>query len=83
VAKAWSDSALKAKLLRDPHAALREADVPVKAGVSIKVVEDTEDTRQLVMPPPPPEGELTDEALDKVAGGEPSSYATVCLTCRS
>jgi hypothetical protein len=82
VAKAWSDSAFKARLLRDPHAALTEAGVPVASGVTIKVVEDTESTRHLVLPPPPPEGELSDEALDKVAGGGPSSCGTVCLTCR-
>ncbi|MGH6896614.1 MAG: NHLP leader peptide family RiPP precursor [Geminicoccaceae bacterium] len=83
VAKAWSDSAFKAKLLRDPRAALAEAGVPVAAGVTIKVIEDTESTRHLILPPPPPEGELSDESLDKVAGGGgSSSCGRVCLTCR-
>jgi len=64
VAKAWSDGAFKAKLLSDPRAALAEAGVDVPAGVTVKVVEDTETTWHLVLPPPPPEGELTDEALE-------------------
>ena len=71
VAKAWSDEAFKARLLADPYAALNEAGVEVPAGVTakVKVVENTSDTVHLVLPPPPPEGELTDEDLDKVAGG--------------
>jgi hypothetical protein len=68
VAKAWSDSAFKAKLLKDPQAALVEAGVEVPAGVSVKVVEETETTRYFILPPPP-EGELSEEALEKVAGG--------------
>ena len=69
IAKAWSDAAFKARLLHDPHAALSEAGVEVPAGITVKVVENTSDTMYLVLPQRPPEGELTEEALDKVAGG--------------
>ena len=69
VAKAWSDSAFKAKLLKDPQAALVEAGVEVPAGVSVKVVVETETTRYFILPLPPPEGDLSEEALEKVAGG--------------
>ena len=68
IAKAWSDPAFKARLLSNPQAALVEAGVEVPAGVTVKVVEDTETTRHLILPPPP-EGELSEEALEKVAGG--------------
>jgi hypothetical protein len=34
----------------------------------VKVVENTQDTVHLVLPPPLAEGEVTDEALDKVGG---------------
>jgi hypothetical protein len=45
-----------------------EAGVAVLEGVTVKVVENTESHFHLVLPPKPT-GELSDEALDKVAGG--------------
>ena len=68
VARAWRDAAFKAKLLADPHATLTEAGVAVPEGVTVKVVENTDSHFHLVLPPKPT-GELSDEALDKVAGG--------------
>ena len=73
VAQAWRDPAFKAKLLVDPHAALKDAGISVPAGVTVKVVENT-DTHVHVVLPPKPKGEfsdeaLSDEALDRVAGG--------------
>ena len=69
VARAWGDEAFKAKLMSDPHAALAEHGVEVRAGVTVKVVENTEDRLHLVLPPAP-EGELSEQDLEKVAGGE-------------
>ena len=74
VAKAWSDAAFKARLLKDPQAVLAEAGVEMPPGVTVKVVENTDNTMHLILPPPPPAGELTDEALDKVAG----AFSGVC-----
>ncbi len=68
VARAWSDEAFKAQLLSDPAAALKEVGVAVPEGVEVKVVENTATLFHLVLPPRPDE-ELSDEALDKVAGG--------------
>jgi hypothetical protein len=62
--------------LSDPHVALGEAGIKVPAGKTVKVVENTQDTVHLVLPPPLAEGELTNEALDEVAGG------VVCRHCR-
>jgi hypothetical protein len=45
------------------------ATVAIASGVTVKVVENTSDTVHLILPPPPPEGDLSDEALDKVAAG--------------
>jgi Nitrile hydratase, alpha chain len=68
VARAWADPAYKAKLLSDPHSALAEAGVDVPAGIRLKVVEDTADTRHVVLPVAPSgAGELTEEELGKVA----------------
>ena len=68
VARAWNDEAFKAKLMSDPHAALAEHGVEVPAGTTVKVVENTKDTLHLVLPPAP-EGALSEEDLEKVAGG--------------
>jgi hypothetical protein len=68
VAKAWRDPAFKAKLLADPHAALKDAGVAVAAGVTVKVVENSASLFHLVLPIKPT-GVLSDEELDQVAAG--------------
>ena len=70
ISRAWSDADYKAKLLSDPHAALADLGGEVSAGTTIKVVENTADTRYLVLPiAPDSAGELSAEELEKVAGG--------------
>jgi hypothetical protein len=69
IARAWSDDAYKQQLLSDPAGALDELGVEIQAGISIAVVENTADTVHLVLPMPPSEGELSDDALGQVVGG--------------
>src|SRR5215470_9585989 len=69
VARAWNDPAFKARLVAEPTAALATAGIAVPTGVTLKVVEDTNKLMHLVLPPTPAEEEISDEALDKVAGG--------------
>ena len=61
-------SGVKAKLIADPQAVLREAGMAVPAGTTVKVVENTGTHLHFVLPPKPV-GQLSDEALDAVAGG--------------
>src|SRR6476620_4138289 len=68
IAKCWSDESFKQKFMADPAATLKAEGITVPAGVSIKAVEDTETVFHFVIPPKP--AELSDEELDKVAGGE-------------
>ena len=68
VARAWQDEAFKGRLLADPEGALAEVGVEVPTGHEVRVVEDTERVTHLVIPPSPGE-ELSDEQLDRVAGG--------------
>jgi hypothetical protein len=68
VTKAWSDPAYKARLLKDPRGALAEVGVTVPDNVNLKVLEDTGTLMHLVLPAAP-SGELSEEALAKVAGG--------------
>ena len=68
VARAWRDEAFKAQLLSDPAAALSDAGIDLPAGLTLKVVENTDSLFHLVLPPQP-DGELDDEALEKIAAG--------------
>jgi len=68
VAKAWRDPAVKAELIANPAAALKAEGIDVPAGMTVTVVEDTDKQFHLVLPPVPTD-ELSDEALDAVAGG--------------
>ena len=70
IARAWVDPDYKARLLTDPHAALTEAGVEVPAGATIKVTEDTADTRHIVLPVAPGNvNKLSSEELEKAAAG--------------
>ena len=67
IAKCWSDESFKQKFIADPAAIFKAEGVAVPAGLSIKAVEDTDIVLHFVIPPKP--AELSDEELDKVAGG--------------
>ncbi len=70
IAKAWADEEFKARLKADPKAAMAEVGMDLAEGVEIEVVESTLEKIYLVIPPKPePVGELSDEDLEKVAGG--------------
>ncbi|MCY4027779.1 MAG: NHLP leader peptide family RiPP precursor [Acidobacteria bacterium] len=50
--KAAEDEAFRARLLEDPHRAIKEElDVPIPEGFKIKVLEDSENTTNIVLPP--------------------------------
>lgn len=66
--RAWTDPAFRAKLLADPRAALLAEGVQVPADIVIKVVENTKDTINIVLPAKPSDA-LSDEALAAVSAG--------------
>jgi hypothetical protein len=68
IAKAWRDPAFKAELIANPAAALKAEGIDVPDGMAVTVVENTDKQFHLVLPPVPTD-ELSDEALDAVAGG--------------
>jgi len=68
IAKAWRDPAFKAELIANPGAALKAEGIDVPAGMAVTVLENTDKQFHLVLPPVPSD-ELSDEALDAVAGG--------------
>src|SRR5688500_18912627 len=69
VTTALHDEAFKQRLVADPRTVLQEQGLPLPAGKTVRVVENTADTVHLILPPKPAEGELSDEQLDQVAGG--------------
>jgi Nitrile hydratase, alpha chain len=69
VARAWADPAFKAKLLADPAGVLKENGMTPPAGITIKVVENTDKVLNLVLPIKPAPQELSEEELHRVAGG--------------
>ena len=73
IAKAWRDPAFKADLIANPAAALKAEGIDVPAGMAVTVVENTDKLFHLVLPPVPSD-ELSDEALDAMAGGWSSCY---------
>src|SRR4051812_29274800 len=67
IAKAWADEAFKARLLADPAVVLAAEGVPMPAGVSLRVIENTATVINLILPAKPTD--LTDEDMDRLAGG--------------
>lgn len=69
VARAWSDSALKARLLADPAKVLRAEGMSVPTGVTVNVFENTDKVLNLVLPVKPEPSELSDEELQGIMAG--------------
>src|ERR1051325_4662608 len=67
-ARAARGPGFKAKLMADPLTALKAAGAAAPAGVTVTVVEDAATLVHVVLPPRPV-GALSDEALQKAAGG--------------
>ena len=74
VARAWSDPALKAKLLADPAGVLKANGLTVPKGITVKVVQNTDKVLHLVMPVKPAPEELSAKELQQAAGGYPPGY---------
>jgi hypothetical protein len=68
IAKSWRDPAFKAQLIADPVAACKAEGMDVPDGMTMTVVEDNDTHVHLVLPPAPTD-EISDEALESVAGG--------------
>jgi hypothetical protein len=67
LAQVLTDNELKTQLLENPAPTLNAAGIEVPEGVELKVVENTDTVFHLVLPHTT--SELSDDDLDKVAGG--------------
>ena len=71
IAKAWTSSSFRKRLLRDPRAALAGLGIVPPEGVAIRVVADIRQICCLVLLPPPPPGVTIAKQFNKVPGGVP------------
>lgn len=67
-ARAWADDAFRAQLLANPAAVLAAEGIDVPAGLTVRVVEDTNAVVHLVLPARP-DGELSDDVLTSITRG--------------
>ena len=85
IEKALKDQEFRESLLTNSKATLeKELGTKFPEGIEIKVLEETENTLYLVLPPSPiPKGtELSDEQLEAVAGGSKSDgWTCQCGPC--
>jgi hypothetical protein len=65
VAKLYNDPELKRHFLAEPATVLVEEGIPLPAGVSLKVLEDREDLRHIVLPFIKPEEKAGLEVLEQ------------------
>ena len=67
IAKAWADEDFRAALMADPRAALAAEGIELPEGVTLNVVENSEQVLNLVLPQKP-DFALAGEMLDSAAG---------------
>ncbi len=79
--KAASDADFRAKALKDPAAALKEAGVELPAGQSIKFVEKIDEIVIALPPLGAADAELSDDLLEKAAGGAGAYSIIGCVDC--
>lgn len=60
ILKAWTDEDFKQRLIADPATVLQQSGVEVPPGVSVKVLEDTDEVNYFVVPTPPADLEISD-----------------------
>ena len=80
--RALADEAFRARLLSDPKPAIAEAtNVTLPMSLEIRVYEDTQAVKHLVLPVNPMNEELSDFELEMIAGGKASESAQVSSAC--
>jgi hypothetical protein len=74
IAKAWADGDFKARLVADPAGTLAAEGIELPPGLKLNVIADAPGTATFVIPPPPADGEISEEHLGAIAGGMCSTY---------
>jgi len=70
VARAWPDAAIKSRLGAEPQAVFAVDGIDAPADMSVTELEDTTETTHIVLPAAwQTSGELSNDALARIAGG--------------
>jgi hypothetical protein len=83
IAKAWLDEGFKKKLLADPTASFKDEGVEIPPGVEVRIAEDTNNVRHVLLPLRPPAEEASDELLTEAARGRGICARSICNSCAS
>ncbi|MCG6136865.1 MAG: NHLP leader peptide family RiPP precursor [Nostoc sp. LLA-1] len=83
IQRAWEDEAFKQELISNPKAVFaRESGQEIPGNIEVEVIQETANKVYLVLPhnptPAVSEGELSEEALETVAGGSISRWTWKC-----
>ena len=78
VAAAWADEDIKQRLMESPKEVLKEYGVEMPEGVDIRVVEDTPEIKNLVLPVMP--DNIDFEVLDE---RQAASFFACCPYCQA
>ena len=83
IEKSLQDDAFRRRLMEDPKGAVEEElGTRLSEGVQVRAIQETADTIYLVLPPraetEQSSAELSDEALQAVAGGTDTASAFTC-----
>jgi hypothetical protein len=73
ITRCWEAEAFKQKLMADPNGVLKAEGVPVPKGITVKVLEDTDSLRYLVIPRRV--ASLSDSDLCSVSAGRCECFA--------
>ena len=79
LAQALLDKGFKQKLISNPASVFKAEGLDTPSGVELRVVEDTEHVRHLVLPVKPSVNELSDEQLQQIAGGLSATTGAIRL----
>lgn len=77
IKKAMEDENFKKLLLSNPHEAIAQSGFEIPKDMEIKILEETANTSYLIFPYIPEE--LSDDALDLVAGGSACNCNRPCM----
>jgi hypothetical protein len=72
-----TDEVFKQKLLKNPNQVLKENGIEIPSTITLKVVENTKDTRYIVLPESQVARDLSEDQLKKVSGGFASQVVAV------
>lgn len=69
MSKCWTDEGFKQRLLSDANATLQAEGVDIPAGITVNIVENTDQVVNHILPRNP-KTDLSDADLEQVAGGK-------------